>query len=143
MSATPRSDAARIPYWDGWLLEADVVPLKLARELEASLETATQIRLEIVATLRTNLLRGTLTTEDNAQFERMLDAWADNRSVVTRSECQRDVAIDPQPGDVVNGRTVTRRTDLWVEYQVEHIYGPTRYTVRLEVWTRCICGRAS
>lgn len=51
----------------------------------------------------------------------------------------RDVARNPQPGDTVRGRKVTRRSDLWVEYEK----GPMEYTVRLEIWTRCVCGQAA
>lgn len=55
------------------------------------------------------------------------------------NEPARDKARDPQPGDVVNGRTVTRRNDTWVEYST------TRgvFTVRLEVWTRCVCSESA
>lgn len=83
MTTTPRSDAARIHYWDGWLIETDVVPIKLARDLEIEREIACRILGEVLATLRTNLLRGTLTTADDAQFHRMLDAWTDGRSAAT------------------------------------------------------------
>jgi hypothetical protein len=51
----------------------------------------------------------------------------------------RDVVRNPQPGDTVLGRKVTRRNELWVEYEK----GQMKYTVRLETWIRCVCGKTA
>jgi len=40
---------------------------------------------EILAALRANLLRGTITTEDDQQFERLLNVWSE-RLATTRKE---------------------------------------------------------
>ena len=51
-----------------------------AELLEAESHRAARQRLlagEIIARLRANLLRQTLTTQDDSQFEAMLDAWSE------------------------------------------------------------------
>lgn len=61
---------------------------------------------------------------------------ADSVDPWNRCDCiAASVARNPQLGDTVRGRTVTRRSDLWVEYQK----GLMKYMVRLETWTRCVC----
>ncbi|HOI38388.1 MAG TPA: hypothetical protein PLF11_13515 [Bacillota bacterium] len=81
---------------------------------------------EIIACLRVNLLRGTLTTQDDAEFERLLDEWSDKalsdafgmtlegKTLGTCTKCGghgwvRGVELD-QPSDDTAQDTMTRYT---------------------------------
>lgn len=49
----------------------------MERKGEMNAETPYTLCAEMLATLRANLLRGTITTQDDAQFERLLDSWGE------------------------------------------------------------------
>lgn len=47
-------------------------------------ETPYTLCAEMLATLRANLLRGTITTQDDAQFQRLLDSWGERLTRMDR-----------------------------------------------------------